>query len=63
MQTFNEESQEWDQRAMSLRATYEKEHPFEPGDSDAAYGARLSHKHRRARHVSYVEDRDSERDK
>ncbi|UNI14460.1 Sarcosine oxidase [Purpureocillium takamizusanense] len=63
MQIFNDESQKWDQRAMSLRATYEKEHPFESGDGDAAYEARLSHKHRRARHVSYVEGQPSEMDR
>ncbi|KAJ6446309.1 Vacuolar protein sorting-associated protein 33A [Purpureocillium lavendulum] len=63
MQAFNDEVQKWDQRAMSLRATYEKEHPFEAGDDDATYGARLSHKYRRAKHASYVADRTSEMDR
>ncbi|KAF4977258.1 hypothetical protein FZEAL_6198 [Fusarium zealandicum] len=48
----------WDRDAVALRTAYEREHPLTPGVGDVAREA--PHKYRRARTISYAEDRDSD---
>ncbi|POR32068.1 Vacuolar protein sorting-associated protein 33A [Tolypocladium paradoxum] len=60
MLTFTETSQKWDQKAIALRAAYEKDHPSVPGPDETAHDARMAQKHRRTKHVSYAENRDSD---
>lgn len=59
LQVFTEMAHEWDQKAISLRAKYEKEHPSVPGPEE---GQGTPNKYRRAKQVSYVEDRDTDMD-
>ncbi|PHH63013.1 hypothetical protein CDD81_6344 [Ophiocordyceps australis] len=57
MQIFNQASQAWDQKAATLRKAYEEEHPFISGPAESSQeNDYTSHKHRRAKHVSYAEN-------
>ncbi|QUC19680.1 uncharacterized protein UV8b_03921 [Ustilaginoidea virens] len=59
---FKEQAQNWDQRAVTLRAQYEKEHPSLPGPDEPPGEVGAASKHRRVRQVSYAGDGDKERD-
>jgi monoamine oxidase len=61
MVAFKETAEVWDQRAIALRATYEKENPSRPGSEEFGLGNGASHK-RRARNISYAEVKDSDRE-
>ncbi|KAG6041792.1 hypothetical protein E4U41_002004 [Claviceps citrina] len=65
VQAFNEQSRLWDERAIRLRATYEAENSA-PFGSDELEEEQLLQgtptKFRRAKQVSYAEDRDARRD-
>lgn len=59
LQVFNEMAHEWDQKAISLRAEYERDHPSVPRPEELREQQGTPNKYRRAKQVSYAEDRDT----
>ncbi|CEJ94988.1 hypothetical protein VHEMI10492 [[Torrubiella] hemipterigena] len=56
---YVELSEKWDLDAISLRASYENEHPFGIGQVNGR-SSRAAPKHRRGRTISYAEDHSSD---
>lgn len=56
---YVELSEKWDLDAISLRASYENEHPFGIGRANGR-SSRAAPKHRRGRTISYAEDHSSD---
>lgn len=56
---YVELSEKWDLDAISLRASYESEHPLGAGQVNGR-GSRAAPKHRRGRTISYAEDQSSD---
>ena len=56
VQAFLQAAEEWDQKALLLRNAYQTEHPNNLTSGEV----RAAQKSRRARNVSYAEDRDSD---
>ncbi|GAB0131658.1 hypothetical protein EsDP_00000120 [Epichloe bromicola] len=54
---FDEQAQSWDEKSILLRAKYEAEHPSLPGPDEQEEEQGTPNKYRRAKQVSYVEDR------
>ncbi|KHN96255.1 vacuolar protein sorting 33A-like protein [Metarhizium album ARSEF 1941] len=58
LEVFNAMADEWDQKAVSLRAEYESAHPSVPGPEELREDQGTPNKYRRAKQVSYAEGRD-----
>ncbi|CAM1505642.1 Fc.00g112790.m01.CDS01 [Cosmosporella sp. VM-42] len=56
VQTYTQAVESWDREAITLKATYEKDHPRIGGLEET----RMAQKYRRARNISYVEDHDTD---
>ncbi|KAK2598992.1 hypothetical protein QQS21_005526 [Conoideocrella luteorostrata] len=56
---FTEQAKKWDEKAIPLRAQYEREHPSLPGPDELGEEQGTPNKYRRAKQVSYAENRDT----
>ena len=59
LEAYNEQARQWDEKAIRLRSAYESHHPSVPGPDETPESGGTPNKYRRARNISYTEDRDT----